>query len=192
MQLGKTLVGAIIGGALGISALIAIYFATQIDQAWLAIVVAVLTGLGVRWMVSTKGHASYARGGLTAILALVAFVVGTMLVAELATRQAAAAAKKPVPKASADQPAEEAREDDAGEAESAPPPADMPVDRTAMTGTPRPGNPNRGSSPMDYIWLAVAGLVAYELGRGSGTSQKSVEERAAEDDHETVAPGNEP
>ena len=38
-------------------------------------------------MVATRGHASYARGALTALLAIAAFVGGKFVVAEVATRQ---------------------------------------------------------------------------------------------------------
>ena len=187
MQLGRTLIGAIIGGAVGIGALIAIYFATKWDYAWLAIIVAVITGLGVRWMVATKGHASYARGGITAVFALAAFVLGTMAVAELATRQSAAAAKKPRP-AATEQAAEETGDAGAGAGDATAERVPEPVERPAMSGAMRPGNPNRGYSTMDFIWLSVAAFVAYELGRGTGTTK--VDERAAEDDDETIAAGD--
>src|ERR1043166_9337125 len=69
MQFGKTLVGAIIGGALGIGLLILVYLQFGIDKMWMAIPVAVLTGLGVRMVVATSGHASYLRGAITKAVA---------------------------------------------------------------------------------------------------------------------------
>ena len=53
MQLGKSLVGAIIGAAVGIAVLVGVHMLTGWDKAWLAILVAILTGLGVRMMVAT-------------------------------------------------------------------------------------------------------------------------------------------
>ena len=46
MQFGKTLVGAIIGAALGIGLLIAVYLLFGIDKMWMAIPVAIVDGLG--------------------------------------------------------------------------------------------------------------------------------------------------
>ena len=48
MQLGKALVGAVVGCAIGIAVMVAAYFLFEADQAWLAIVVAICAGLGVR------------------------------------------------------------------------------------------------------------------------------------------------
>jgi hypothetical protein len=39
---------------------------------------------------------------------------------------------------------------------------------------PKAGTP--GQNPLDYVWLAIAALVAYELGRGSGTKPVEVAE----------------
>ena len=57
MQLGKALVGAVIGGAIGIGLLVAAYFLFRTEHTGLAILVAVCVGLGVRAMAATKGHA---------------------------------------------------------------------------------------------------------------------------------------
>ncbi len=62
MQFGKTLVGAIIGAAIGVGLLLAAGLLFGWDGFWLAIPFAIVTGLGVRLFAATKGHASYARG----------------------------------------------------------------------------------------------------------------------------------
>ena len=79
MQFAKSLIGGIIGAAIGIVLLFAIYRFS--DGFWSAVPFAILTGLGVRMAVNTAGHASYARGALTAILALAAYIGGLSLVA---------------------------------------------------------------------------------------------------------------
>jgi len=172
MQLGKSLVGGIIGAALGIGLLVAIYLLFGLDHVGLAVPVAILTGLGVRTMVSTSGHASYARGAITGLLALAAYVGGWYLVADLATRRAKAAPKPPTPNvAAADSP-------DAGETSDAPVVEAPPVQERAPVRANPSGAATRkavapGQNPMDYIWLGIAALVAYELGRG--TAAKRVE-----------------
>jgi hypothetical protein len=35
-----------------------------------------------------------------------------------------------------------------------------------------------GQNPLDYVWLAIAALVAYELGRGTGAKPVEVAEPA--------------
>jgi hypothetical protein len=60
------------------------------DKMWLAILVALLTGIGVRLLVDTRGHASYARGALTAILAVGAYFLSFWASTLIATKGASA------------------------------------------------------------------------------------------------------
>jgi hypothetical protein len=172
MQLGKTLVGAIIGAALGIALLVVVFLMFHIDRVWLAIPVALLTGLGVRLLVSTSGHASYLRGAITGVLALMAYLLGWWVVAQVAQAQAknqVAGADRPRAVA---QPANADDADDAADATTEAAPAPAPVAARPAAGgaaNQRPAMP-RGFSTMDFIWLCVAGLIAYELGRGTGAS----------------------
>lgn len=166
MQLGKTIVGAIIGGAIGIAALIVAQHYMQIDQTWMAIVVAILTGLGVRAVATTAGHASYLRGALTGILALAAYFGGMKLYSELAQRGILAKKLQPPPVAA---PAEGDGETTDAEADGEPvviqPVTTAPLERT-LPAPPRVGQVQPGS-PWDYVWLSIAALIAYEFGRGS-------------------------
>jgi hypothetical protein len=183
MQLGKTLLGAIIGAALGIGALLAIYMLLQIDHVALAILVALLTGLGVKTLVSTSGHASYVRGALTGILALAAYVGGWFLVAEVAKARAATAPKRPAPTAPKVA-EEETKKAEGGGGDAAPIEMPQPIQR-APTGAGAPKAVTPGQNPLDYVWLAIAGLVAYELGRGTGAKPVVVvgDETAPEGTH---------
>jgi hypothetical protein len=171
MQLGKTLVGAIIGAALGIGLMVAANKLFQLDAVWLAIPVAILTGLGVRMMVSTTGHASYLRGAITGILALAAYL-GGVGVQKMVVSQADALRPPVVTQPTA--PAEGEEDDPAEPAEAAPPApvqqAPMPV--RDVRGAPRAGG--QAQNPLDFVWLGIAALIAYELGRGSGPSTKPV------------------
>jgi hypothetical protein len=186
MQLGKTLVGAIVGAALGVGALIAIYMLLQIDHVALAILVALLTGLGVRTLVSTSGHASYVRGALTGLLALAAYVGGWFLVAEVAKARAATAPKRPA--AAAQQKGEEKTESTGGPAGEAPPVEAPQIAPRTPTGGAMPKAATPGQNPLDYVWLAIAGLVAYELGRGTGAKPVVVGEETVTE----VPVGNHP
>jgi hypothetical protein len=173
MQFGKALIGAIIGAALGIGLLIAVYLLFQIDHVALAIGVALLTGLGVRTLVSTTGHASYTRGALTGILALAAYVGGWLLVAEVAKAMAARTPKR-APAAAA-QKADQDADQAAAPAGEAAVPEPQPIGR-GPTGAAAPKAVAPGQNPLDYVWLAIAALVAYELGRGTGAKPVEMEE----------------
>jgi hypothetical protein len=180
MQLQRALVGAVIGGVIGVLILIGAYFLAGAEHTALAIVVAILVGLGVRTMVATKGHASYARGALAAVVALAAFVGGKMVVAGIAAGQTDTGIQRsnspaPPPAAkeelgagdestAANLPAETAVHADQGHAPLSPPDANRP---------PMAPKIKLAYSPWDFLWLSVAALVAYELGRGSGTAPAS-------------------
>jgi hypothetical protein len=167
MQLGKALVGAIIGAAVGIGLLLGAYSQFGWDKFWLAIPFAFITGMGVRMLVSTSGHASYARGVLTMILAMAAYFAGLTLVAQVATAKANKPPEKKeikVEEAPAD-----ATDPDAPKEEAPPTPPPVINAPRMDAGKAHAAAPSPGS-PWDVIWLAIAALVAYELGRGSGTA----------------------
>jgi hypothetical protein len=196
MQLKNAVIGALVGGASGIGFLIAAYFLFGADHMALAIVVAILTGVGVRMSAATKGHASYARGAITALLAILAFVGGKFLVAAIAGQQATASVitspKNPVPppkaedqinaegEAAAGESSEVAESEDAATdteetTDAAQIQMERSADRTPVLGDVPRGQPLKDSfSVTDYIWLFGAALIAYELGRGSGIAPPAV------------------
>src|SRR4051812_49567571 len=94
MQPARTLIGAIVGAALGIAVLYAAYRFAGRDEFWLSIPFALLTGLGVRFALAGTARASYLRGAITAVLALAADLGGWAGVAA-GGRQPAAAVTKP-------------------------------------------------------------------------------------------------
>ena len=185
MQFGKSLVGALVGGAVGIAALIAIYLLTGWDKAWLAILVAIITGAGVRWAANTTGHASYARGALTALIAILAFLAWYPIQAQLTVRgnlakpilpNRAAPETEPANTEAAAEPAETADEDEVAEPAAteaapaadavAPPAGEGPILAPAARAKP----PAQQFSTWDFLWLCIAGLIAYELGRGTAAA----------------------
>ncbi len=167
MQFGKTLVGAIIGAALGIVLLVAVYLQFGIDKTWMAIPVAVLTGLGVRMLAATKGHASYLRGALTVLLAMGAYLGGVAITKAVANHRAETVTKAVPAHAAKEEPGEAGDEKTDEPAAEAPPvmaPPAAPANPDLLGR--RPAMPTAG--PWEFLSLAVAALAAYELGRGSG------------------------
>jgi hypothetical protein len=185
MQLGKSLLGAIVGAAVGIVLLLVVYLTLHIDKMWLSIPFAIITGLGVRMFVSTAGHASYVRGAMTMVLALAGYIGGWQLAPKVVTAAAnAQSPKPPAAAAAAEQPAgetAEAKDKEAAEPKDAAAPVEQPKAATtpAEKPQPRPAAAKSFGSTWDVIWLAIAALVAYEMGRGSGIATKSVESSPA-------------
>jgi hypothetical protein len=134
---------------------------------WLSIPFAFVTGLGVRTLVSTSGHASYVRGAMTMLLALAAYIGGWLLVAKIATARANTPTIRAA--ASAEKPAEAGNEAKDAAATNEPPVAPpKAVPRAEGATQPRAVAQQGFQSSWDYIWLAIAALIAYEMGRGSG------------------------
>jgi hypothetical protein len=73
MQFGRAILGALLGAVVGTAMLMAIYLTTGHDWVWLVIPFAIVTGLGVRLVDSTFGQVSYARGALTALVAIAGY-----------------------------------------------------------------------------------------------------------------------
>ena len=172
MQFGKTLIGAIIGAALGIGLLIFVYRQFGIDKMWMAIPVALLTGLGVRMVAATSGHASYLRGAITVLLAMGAYFGGLKISQAVATHRAGTASKANPPHVAAEEPG------GPGDAKEGEPAAVVPPVNAPPIASANPDHAARGPagshpiSTWDFLSLAVAALVAYELGRGSGGVSK--------------------
>jgi hypothetical protein len=165
MQLGRSLVGAVVGGVLGLGLVVALYNFYATDNAWLAILVAVCAGLGVRASVVTKGHVSYLRGALTCVIAIGVFAASKFLIAGLAS-YGLLSDIRPVKRVIA-QPKEPGSASEEASTTSnlveAP-----PIERRSIAaGTAGQSRTPQPFSTWDFLWISVAALVAYELGRGS-------------------------
>jgi hypothetical protein len=170
MQLGKALVGAVIGSAIGVGLILAIYYAIALDHTALAILVAVCAGLGVRALVTTTAHVSYLRGVLTCVVAILAFAGSKFLIADLAARGAFAKPMKPVAARPGDDATDEKVAGDSGPAQPVETPQPVVMQPSGAAGARHaPG----AFSTWDFVLLSVAALVAYELGRGSGAPKEA-------------------
>jgi hypothetical protein len=122
-------------------------------------------------MVSTKGHASYLRGAVTALVAIVAFVGGNIVVAQVARSQMAADAAKPMRAAPLAERETEGAAETTAEATAEPATEELEIRRSAAPAGVGVRGPLKASYTWpDFILLSLATLIAYELGRGSGTS----------------------
>lgn len=174
MGVGPTLLGGIVGAAVGVglhTLLETGMLGKPIEASWFAIVIGLLTGLGVRQANRTHMERSYLRGAISGIIALAAIYGSTVLIAEVAKKRDKAVAAKPTATAGeSDEVSDDAADgDEAAVAEAETPAAD--ADRTmnpalagGVVGNPRAGDLN----PWQFVFMALGALVAYEFGRGVG------------------------
>jgi hypothetical protein len=177
-SLGPTILGGLIGAAVGIAVHVAIETGGGMrwqprEAAWFAIVIGLLTGLGVRQMNKHHMERSYLRGAVSAIIALAAIVLSTVLISKVMEHYDALSKNKQVA-AKAPETNDAAKEDNAAEAPKTEPAAEPAA--TAPAG-PMAGGVGRirqdKLNPWQFVFMAVGALAAYELGRGVEHSRRA-------------------
>lgn len=167
-RLAPTLVGALIGAAIGVG--LHLVLETGIagtrpyEAIWFALIIGLLTGFGVR--MANKGHMgrSYARGAVSGVVALAAIVISTFLISRVMATREIAKPGKPVA-AAAQAEGDEAPEDAADVAAAPEALEEGPLQRIGATGViGRPGADKL--NPWQFVFMAAGALIAYELGRG--------------------------
>jgi hypothetical protein len=166
--------GGLVGAAVGVglhTLLETGMLGKPIEASWFAIVIGLLTGLGVRQANRTHMERSYLRGALSGLIALAAIYGSTVVIAEVMKKRDQAMATKPTAAAGeADEASEDAADgDEATTAEAETPAADAertmnPALAGGVVGNPRAGDLN----PWQFVFMALGALVAYEFGRGAG------------------------
>jgi hypothetical protein len=170
MGLGPTLIGALVGAAVGIGLHQFLEVGMGIEARWFAIVIGILTGLGVRQAnKSLAGRVSYLRGAISAVVALAAIVGSIQLVSVLMAKKDAAKGKAVV--------VAKARPAEAADVDSADPAADEAAPARAAEPAPAAAPTGGGSSgkvavadqldTMQFVYMALGALLAYHFGRGS-------------------------
>jgi hypothetical protein len=168
-SLGPTFLGGILGAAVGIGLHVVLetgILGTQpVEASWFAVVIGLLTGLGVRQANKHHMERSYLRGAISGFIALGAIVLSTFLISKvMASRDALSLKKPPAVAQAAKGDAEEATDDDAASDE----PVAQPVAERGAAG-PATTIGRRGPeklNPWQFVFLALGALVAYEFGRG--------------------------
>lgn len=196
MQAVRTLMGAVVGGALG--ALVVVGLGQSPvpwvrDGMWAVVIVGLLAGLSMK-LIASDGHVSFIRGGLTALVAVLAFMGGKYSVGEITGMQAPQATELPAVADIADATGDGA--EGAGDVNL----DDIPeAPARVASGAPRQEiinvGPPKKVQTYDAIWLAVGALVAYQIGKGTECPPKGEEgEEPAEGEetsHESDGDGSE-
>ena len=175
MGVGPTLLGGIVGAAVGVglhTVLETGMLGKPIEASWFAIVIGLLTGLGVRQANRTHMERSYLRGAISGIIALAAIYGSTVVIAEVMKKRDQAMATKPaaVTAGEADEAGDDAtNEDAAATADEETPATDADRTMNPALGNGVVGNPRAGDlNPWQFVFMALGALVAYEFGRGVG------------------------
>jgi hypothetical protein len=173
VAVGPTLVGGGIGAVVGMGLHLLVESTTGFEAPWFALVIGLLTGLGVHQAnKSLSGRVSYLRGAIAAAIALAAIVGSSQVIAKVAAKNDAAlgggggASKSAAPAASGDDKADTTATkptDDEAKAEPGELRGALPAG--TQVGIIRPGDFN----VWQFVFMAVGTFIAYEFGRGTGT-----------------------
>lgn len=184
MNAPGAVVGAILGGLVGVALFMLIEVGLEHQAQWFAVANGLLVGLGVRKMdPSVKFQASYLRGAMAALVALAAILGGSFGASSLALRQAAQNSKPVERLAGADQggDAADAGDDEEGDSAGAAEEAAPEESPTIVSPGDRVNarRPNADDfSPFQFAMIAVGVFLAYEMARGAGTGAPAEGEQA--------------
>lgn len=196
MNLGKTLVGGLIGAAIAIGIYVALLLGGH-TAPWFPVVTGALVGFGIMQVCKTAGNPSYARGAISGLIAAAAMLGGDLVAKEVLTKKAEAIAPKEGPAKKAESKDDEAEDDGEEETE---------VEEEEVEAAPEPkrggdvdpekgriGAPNKlGQNDVwPFAFMAFGIFLAYEFARGSApktvveeteTTVAAVDEEEAEQD----------
>ena len=179
MHILNWLFGGIVGGVIGALAWVAIEYTTESEFAWMAWPVGLLVGWGVHQYAAADTRGGFLRGALAALLALAAILGAGWSKQKIMTKQAAQAATPAVVTSSG------TGVDGQNDAETSENIDRVNVDLGELPAGLFPGTvearPRNAFRNMDMVWLCLAALTAYVVGKGPGTDSAGSEEPASEE-----------
>lgn len=173
MGVGPTLLGGVVGAAVGVglhTLLETGLLGKPVEASWFAVIIGLLTGVGVRQANRLHMERSYLRGAISGIVALAAIYGSTVIIAEIMKKRDVSIAAKPAA-AAVDEEAEGEGEAADGAAAAGDEPAEETADSSQNSGLAGMGTMQTRASdlnPWQFVWMALGALVAYEFGRGAG------------------------
>ncbi|MEM9186058.1 MAG: hypothetical protein AAGB00_06120 [Planctomycetota bacterium] len=186
MNFGESVVGALVGAVVGAGAHIGIELALG-EATWFPLVTGLLTGIGVRQLDSSVTQsASYLRGAVAAIIALVGIFGGVQSASYLKMSRLQAELEsippRPEPEPLGEETADDAEEPAATDAEAVADPAPATAGPAVAGGTESapPIGPADGFSVWNFVMIGVGAFFAYELARGSVPASQTANSREEE------------
>jgi hypothetical protein len=178
--LASAVVGGVIGAAVGVglhAVLETSVLSSPGGASWFAIAIGLLTGIGVRMTSGPHLDRSYVRGAISGLIALGAIVASSIVIKEVMSRREVAVKSNVAPAAAKDDAAANEDKADDADAKADDEPAEEPADAKgaaspvgAGIGAPKAGATDM--NPWQFVFMALGGLVAYELGRGVDHSKR--------------------
>lgn len=188
----KVLLSGIIGASLGAALWLGLENLTGMNLGWLACVVGVITGLCVHWAAGPDADSSFGRGALATVLALAAIVSGPQVyLMTIASRSDtvglgnAAVSTAVTSSASTGEDGEDVVTDSL--------PTRTPSKTRLSEGKRTIGTTGvkltRSLSEIQMLWMCIAALAAYVLGKGRDqVSPTMLNEEESPDDMESTSP----
>ncbi len=170
----KTLLSGIVGAAVATAAWLALEYVTQREFGWLACLVGLITGLSVHWAAGSHARASFVRGALAVVLTLAACVGGRMVYAKVMERVSADLNKQMalveeimVEEGEVDTDTQDDSAESSDEVAVAAEPEARRADIADARIKMNKPSVKSAMSQADMLWLCVAALAAYVVGKGS-------------------------
>jgi hypothetical protein len=188
MRFGPTLIGAIVGAAVGVVLHLALEILGGIEAPWFAVIIGLLVGLCVRkFDKSCAGQVSYVRGAIAGLIALGAIVGSTYVLGAALTKQASLVSAKPI--RVTEGPAQaDAASDNVGAPTSEIDPDMVEAPTKPIVGAGAGRVARRGEfNVLQFTFIALGTFIAYELGRG--TVRAAASQQPAVEPPATVDPG---
>ncbi len=162
MRILKAILGGLVGGGLGIAVVASINAFAGYNADWLGLVTGFLTGFCVRYIVRGTGKSNYVCGAVAALLTLAAIVFSDYAAATvLNVRTAHLLAPSPP---AADQP--KVDEDNTVDKLHVERVQTNDVNQRVKPAFPTsPGQPANRYDTVHVVWLSLAAVIAYLLGR---------------------------
>jgi hypothetical protein len=171
----KVLISGIVGAAVATTAWLSLEYVTHKEFGWLACLVGIVTGLSIHWAAGAHARASFGRGALAVLLTLAACVGGRLLYVkvmesvrgELNVKMAQvvkSVENEGEAGADTEKDSTETSEEDAKSTMMAP-----RGDRPATSINLQKPTLKTTLSQGDMLWLCLAALVAYVVGKGNDT-----------------------
>lgn len=175
------LFGGMMGGAVGAAVWVAIEFSSQSEFAWMAWPVGLLAGWGVRKCAAADSRGGVLRGAIAALLALAAILGAGWSKQKILTRQVGQVSAPAIVVTTGGA--------EGGDQKITEETIDIIEPEMVDFGKPRTGLPQGSFDPMagnalqnmDMLWLCLAALTAYVVGKGAGVDSVLNKEELADE-----------
>ena len=188
----RALLGGLIGAAASAAGWLAVEHFQQASYGWMVVLVGLVTGFCVH-KAGEGNSGGFARGALAIILTLAAIVGGRQVYAKIMQASSTAASAVTVDTAKVEVPDADEEEADTGEAPAPVVTPELAEDAGALgkRGYSKTAM-KKNLSEMDMVWMCVAALASYVIGKGGDEPAPGEEGEQGEGQPEQSEGGDQP